>query len=130
MRGNRKYDSRPERAVRSALHRLGLRFRKHARPEPHHNCTADVVFRRARVVVFVDGCYWHGCPGHGSLPRTNTEYWTAKIQRNVERDRRNDTQLDAAGWLVLRIWEHEDPREAAERIAQLVRARVDDDGLV
>lgn len=123
MRGNRKFDTRPEAAVRSALHRGGLRFRKHARPLPTLNCAADIVFRRERLAVFIDGCYWHGCPQHGTKPRTNAAYWTAKIARNIERDQRNDAALRDAGWLVVRVWEHEDPEQAAGQILYLVRTR-------
>ena len=129
MRGNRKFDTAPEAAVRSALHRAGARFRKHARPLPHLNCTADIVFRRARLAVFVDGCYWHGCPEHGTQPRTNAAYWSAKIARNIERDRRTDTALSEAGWVVARVWEHERPETAAARILGLLRMRQADAGL-
>jgi DNA mismatch endonuclease, patch repair protein len=123
MRGNQKFDTRPETAVRSVLHRRGLRFRKHVRPITGLNCSADVVFRREQVVVFVDGCYWHGCPEHGNTPKTNATYWKAKIARNVERDRRNDLALRSATWLVIRIWEHEDVDAAAARIESAVKSR-------
>lgn len=123
MQANRKKDTGPERALRSHLHRMGLRYRLHARPEPGIGCTADLVMRPVRVAVFVDGCFWHGCPVHGVRPRTNRGYWDAKIARNVERDRRNDEALQAAGWTVVRVWEHVKPEEAAERISQLVRER-------
>lgn len=129
MRGNRKFDTRPEAAVRSSLHREGLRFRKHARPLPTLNCAADVVFRRERLAVFIDGCFWHGCPQHGTKPRTNAAYWRAKIARNIERDQRNDAALRNAGWLVARVWEHADPEQAAGQILDLVRARRADAGL-
>jgi DNA mismatch endonuclease (patch repair protein) len=122
MRGNRGTDTRPEKALRSALHHRGLRFRKNVRPVPEVRCRADVVFRGARVAVFVDGCYWHRCPEHGKAPRTNSAYWSAKLDRNVARDRQNDADLRAAGWTVIRVWEHEDPHEAATRIARGVRA--------
>lgn len=129
MRGNRKFDTGPEAAVRSALHRAGARFRKHARPLPGLNCTADIVFRRERLAVFIDGCYWHGCPEHGTQPRTNAAYWSAKIARNIERDRRNDAALLKAGWLVARVWEHENPEEAAAQILNLLGTRRADAGL-
>jgi len=77
-----------------------------------------VVFPRQRVAVFVDGCFWHRCPEHGTSPRANNDYWTAKLDRNVARDRRNNEALVAAGWTVLRVWEHEDPVDAASRIAE------------
>ena len=123
MQGNRKRDTRPEVAVRSALHRLGLRFRKHGRPLSELRCLADVVFPRERVAVFVDGCYWHRCALHGTSPRTHSRYWEAKLAGNVARDRRNDAALAAAGWLVLRIWEHEAADEAAEHVKEEVLAR-------
>ena len=123
MVGNQKRDTRPELALRSALHRLGVRYRVHRQAFSGADCTADVVFASVHIAVFVDGCFWHGCPEHGVRPRTNRDYWDAKIARNVARDRRNDEALDAAGWTVVRVWEHEKPEEAAERISQLVRER-------
>jgi DNA mismatch endonuclease (patch repair protein) len=121
MQGNRGSDTRPEVMLRSALHRRGLRFRKGVvPPRSGVRCRADVVFPAARVVVFVDGCFWHRCPEHGTRPRTNAAYWQAKLDRNVARDRANDESLAGAGWRVVRIWEHEDPDNAAERIAALL----------
>lgn len=122
MQGNRRADTRPEVALRSALHRAGLRFRKHAVLWPETRVRADVVFRRERVAVFIDGCFWHRCPEHGVMPTTNRAYWEAKLERNTIRDRRNDALLRAVGWTVIRIWEHEDPEEASRRIASLIRA--------
>ena len=120
MQGNRSSDTTPERAVRSALHRRGVRFRKNARPVAALRCSADVVFSRSRVAVFIDGCYWHGCPIHGTSPSTNAAYWRAKLDANVARDRRNDSELAALGWTVLRFWEHEDPESVADQIAAAV----------
>lgn len=122
MVGNRKRDTRPERALRSALHCRGLRYRLHTRPT-EARCQVDIVFPSARVAVFVDGCFWHRCPEHGVRPRTNSDYWDAKIARNLARDRRNDAELEAAGWTVVRVWEHEVPEEAADRISQLILQR-------
>lgn len=116
MRGNRKTDTRPEIALRSALHRRGRRFRKNVRPEPDINCRVDIVFRGLRLAIFVDGCFWHACPDHGTAPRTNSNYWRHKIASNAERDRANDELLTRRGWQVLRIWEHEPPAEAATRV--------------
>lgn len=107
MRGNRRVDTAPELQVRSALHAAGLRFRKDTRPVQRVRCRADVVFPRERVAVFIDGCYWHGCPEHGKVPRTNAVYWRAKLERNAERDAWATATLEDAGWLVLRFWEHE-----------------------
>lgn len=122
MQGNRAQDTRPEVAVRSAVHALGLRFRKHVAPVAGLRCRADLVFSRQRVAVFVDGCFWHGCPDHGVSPATNSSYWQAKLGGNVDRDRRNDAVLDEAGWTVVRVWEHEDPQAAARRIVSAVHA--------
>lgn len=126
MRANRSRDTRPELAVRRALHALGLRYRVHVRPFPEALCKPDIVFTRRRVVVFVDGCYWHGCPLHHRAPRAHAHYWAAKVARNVERDRETDRQLTQAGWLPLRVWEHEDPEEAAHQIAEAVKVRYTD----
>lgn len=120
MRGNRSVDTSPERALRSELHRRGLRFLKNARPASGLP-RADVLFSRARLAVFVDGCFWHRCPEHGNDPRTNSSYWKAKLDRNVERDRRNGAALAAAGWQVLRIWEHEDAGAAAATVERRYR---------
>lgn len=120
MRGNRAAETSPEVALRSALHRMGLRFRKNVSPEAGIRCRVDIVFRTERVAVFVDGCYWHRCPVHGVMPAVNREYWEAKLDRNVTRDRRNEADLRRAGWTVVRVWEHEIAREAAMRVAEVV----------
>lgn len=120
MLGNRSRDTAPELALRHLLHRRGLRYRLDDVPEPTVRCRADIVFRRARVAVFVDGCFWHRCPIHATAPKANAEYWAAKFDRNVARDRRNDAALAAAGWTVVRVWEHEDPRQAADRVASIL----------
>lgn len=122
MRGNRA-ESALERVLRSELHRRGLRFRKHVAPVPGIRCRPDVVFTPSRVAVFVDGCFWHRCPEHFRPPRGNAEWWMTKLERNVERDRQHDEVLRRHGWAVVRIWEHEDVREAARRIERLVRTR-------
>jgi DNA mismatch endonuclease (patch repair protein) len=121
MQGNRSRDTRPEVLLRSALHRRGLRFLKNRRPVPSLRCRADVVFPAARVAVFCDGCFWHRCPQHGVQPRANEPYWRAKLDRNVERDRQNDAELRATGWRVIRVWEHEDPDEAARRVDRAIK---------
>jgi DNA mismatch endonuclease, patch repair protein len=124
MRGSTRRDTKPEKAIRSALHSRGLRFRVDKRvwsgagaPRP------DLVFGPQKVAVFVDGCFWHSCPLHCRHPTQNQEYWQPKLARNRERDRQNDAALRAAGWSVLRVWEHESPEEAAEKIEAAVRAR-------
>lgn len=122
MQGNRSTDTRPEVALRSALHRRGLRFRKGI-AVAGVRCRVDVAFTRARLAVFVDGCFWHGCPQHGKSPTTNASYWCEKLARNPARDARNDEALRAAGWDVLRVWEHEDAEQAAVRIAKRLQQR-------
>lgn len=123
MRANRKVDTGPELLLRSSLHRRGYRFLVNIAPDSNISCRVDILFPRSRIAVFVDGCFWHRCPEHGVRPRTNSEYWDAKIARNLARDRRNNAELEAAGWVVVRVWEHEPPHEAAERISQIVRER-------
>jgi DNA mismatch endonuclease, patch repair protein len=114
MRANRRTDTKPEMALRRALHRQGYRFRKDYRLDlaDGKRVRPDVVFTAKRVAVFVDGCFWHACPEHGSKPANNVWYWEPKLRRNVERDRAADAALLAAGWNVVRVWEHE-PLEAA-----------------
>ena len=123
MAANKSRDTQPEMLVRSALHSMGLRFRKHARPLAGLRCTADVVFPREKVAVFIDGCFWHGCPEHGGVPRTNNAYWGEKLERNQLRDRRNKRVLSEAGWTVLRYWEHERPDEIANQVRDIVVER-------
>jgi DNA mismatch endonuclease (patch repair protein) len=114
MRGNRRADTSPERQVRSLLHASGYRYRTDYRLDvPGARVRPDIVFTRKRLAVFIDGCFWHRCPEHGTSPRANTHYWAPKLERNVARDRRVDQALHAAGWTVLRIWEHVGPAEAA-----------------
>ncbi len=124
MVGNRGADTKPERALRSALHARGLRFFKNRRPTSEIACRADIVFPSPRLAVFVDGCFWHRCPLHGVSPRANSDYWRAKLDRNIARDRRNDRALRAAGWEVMRVWEHEDPIATAELIAERITLAV------
>ncbi|MEV0350665.1 very short patch repair endonuclease [Nonomuraea sp. NPDC050680] len=123
MRANRGRDTRPELAVRRAAHALGLRYRVSYRPLKQVRRTADLVFTRAKVAVFVDGCFWHGCPEHHTVAATNAEFWAEKHRRNRERDAETDHLLRAAGWSVLRVWEHESPVEAAQKILAEVRSR-------
>jgi DNA mismatch endonuclease (patch repair protein) len=121
MLGNRSRDTAPELKVRRAVHAMGLRYRVAYRPEPALRRTADLVFTRARVAVFIDGCYWHGCPEHYIEPASNVDYWRPKIARNRERDAETTAALGAAGWQVLRFWSHEDPARVAAAIAEAVR---------
>ncbi|GAA4633067.1 very short patch repair endonuclease [Actinoallomurus vinaceus] len=121
MQSNKGRDTGPELALRRAAHALGLRYRVSVRPIPSVRRTADLVFTKAKVAVFLDGCFWHGCPAHHTVAKTNADYWAEKLLGNRERDRDTDRRLAEAGWRVLRVWEHEDPTEAAARIAELVR---------
>ena len=110
-------------AVRRLVHAAGLRYRVDVRPVKEVRRKADLVFPRAKVAVFVDGCFWHGCPEHGSSPKANAAWWRDKIEANVRRDRDTDARLTDAGWCVVRIWEHDDPQWAARRIAEEVARR-------
>jgi DNA mismatch endonuclease (patch repair protein) len=123
MLGNRSRDTRPERLLRSELHRRGLRFRVDARPEGSIPRRADVIFRGVRLAIFVDGCFWHGCPRHYRAPATNSEYWEQKILGNIARDGDTCERLEAAGWKTLRFWEHEPVASSADRIAEVIVAR-------
>jgi DNA mismatch endonuclease (patch repair protein) len=123
MEANRRVNTKPELQLRSELHARGLRYRtdrrirvvdKYVRP--------DLVFGPTLVAVFVDGCFWHRCPVHSTHPVANAEFWQAKFNRTLERDRADNAALKAAGWTVFRIWEHEDPIVAASRIEDAVRS--------
>src|SRR5690554_324045 len=123
MQLQRIRETEPELSLRRTLHSLGLRYRLDLRPDPSVRRRADIVFTKTRVAVFVDGCFWHNCPEHGSMPRQNVSYWEPKLHRNAERDAETTRLLQERGWEVIRIWEHEDPRHAAERIKNLVESR-------
>ncbi|MEU2165786.1 very short patch repair endonuclease [Streptomyces sp. NPDC019208] len=123
MLGNRNKNTSPELAIRSLVHAVGLRYRVAAKPLPEMRRTADMVFRPVRVAVFIDGCFWHGCPEHFVPPKTNPGYWSEKIARNVLRDRDTDRKLHEANWTVLRFWEHQDPAICAAEIVQTVLIR-------
>ncbi|MDP1878339.1 MAG: very short patch repair endonuclease [Actinomycetota bacterium] len=123
MQAIRGRDTAPELALRRLLHARGLRYRVDSPPLPGIRRRADLVFGPARVAIFVDGCFWHRCPEHATEPRTNVDYWTPKLDRNVERDRETDALLAQAGWVSVRVWEHEDAVVAARRVARIVRRR-------
>ena len=121
---NRRRDTAAELRLRSELHARGLRFRKdllvragNVRVHP------DVVFTRAKVAVFLDGCFWHACPEHGAVPKRNVAYWAPKLTANTERDQRVNKALTMDGWLVRRVWEHEDLALVAAEIEPIVRSR-------
>jgi DNA mismatch endonuclease (patch repair protein) len=117
-------DTRAELEVRRILHRRGLRYFVDRQVVRGVRRRADLVFPRTRVAVMVDGCFWHGCPEHATWPAHNAAFWREKIETNRDRDRDTDRRLVEAGWSVLRVWEHESPGDAADRIERLVRARL------
>lgn len=123
MRSNRRRDTAPELAVRRLVHAAGLRYRVDFAPLPESSrrLKADMVFTRARIAVFVDGCFWHGCPQHYTVAKTNADFWAAKVTGNRDRDARVTALLTDAGWTVLRFWEHEDAAEVAVAIIAAVR---------
>jgi DNA mismatch endonuclease (patch repair protein) len=124
MSAQRSKDTGPELAVRKALHGMGMRYRVHAQPLPGLRRKADIVFTRARVAVFVDGCFWHGCPQHGRRRHeVNEWYWPEKIARNRRRDADTDDRLAREGWLSIRVWEHDDPVAVAQMIQDQVARR-------
>jgi DNA mismatch endonuclease, patch repair protein len=124
MRANRRTDTKPELALRHALHRLGYRYRKDYRLDldSGRRVRPDIAFTARKVAVFVDGCFWHACPEHGSKPRANEWYWGPKLVRNVERDRINDAALILAGWTVVRLWEHVRLDEAISTVVAALAA--------
>lgn len=130
MSRQKQRDTAPELAVRRLLHAAGLRYRVNRRPVAELRRTGDIVFVAARVVVFIDGCFWHCCPDHATRPAANKAWWAAKLERNVARDRETNAALEAAGWLVLRFWEHEDPRSVAEAVQAVVRCRTEPAGVL
>lgn len=122
MRGNRSRNTKPEVRVRSELFRRGLRFRVDFRLAPPARIRADVVFTKARVAVFIDGCFWHGCPVHGTTPKSNVDYWVPKLAANRARDAASTALLTGEGWTVMRFWEHEPTEEVGERVETAVKA--------
>lgn len=123
MRKQKSRNTEVEVELRKALHAAGLRYRIHRRPIDGVRREADIVFGRVRVAVFVDGCFWHGCPEHATWPQNNADFWRNKIETNRSRDTDTDARLEAAGWLPIRIWEHEDVAAAAARVKETVHNR-------
>jgi DNA mismatch endonuclease (patch repair protein) len=123
MQDQRRRDTRPELALRSALHRTGFRFRVDYRL-PGTRRWADIAFPGRQLAVFVDGCFWHGCPEHGTWPKANGAWWREKIEANRSRDRDTDARLAELGWRVVRVWEHEEPADAVERVQNAMTVRV------
>lgn len=121
MQGNRRRDTIPELGLRSDLHARGRRFRVQYPVPGRPRRSIDIAFTRRRIAVLVDGCFWHGCPEHGSSPATNSTYWREKVQRNQARDRDTDVALARAGWTVVRIWEHESRAAAVAAVEAALR---------
>jgi DNA mismatch endonuclease, patch repair protein len=123
MKANRRKDTKPELVVRRAIHAAGLRYRVDApiKLSRGGQVRPDVVFLARRVCLFVDGCFWHGCEQHYTVPSANSRYWQAKLELNRARDRRVTDALVADGWTVVRAWEHEDAEEVAARVIAMVR---------
>lgn len=121
MRRQRSRDTKLELKVRSGLHRLGFRFRVNVALLPGSRRTADIVFSRQRIAIFLDGCFWHGCPAHFAVPKSNSAWWSEKIYANVERDKGTNELLRREGWKVLRFWEHEACDEVVREIANFIR---------
>jgi DNA mismatch endonuclease (patch repair protein) len=119
MKSQRQRDTAAEMALRSLLHRRGLRFRVHY-ALPSLRRRADIAFPRQRIAVFVDGCFWHGCPEHATWPKQNADWWRDKIEANRRRDADTDARLKEQGWSVVRVWEHEAPEPAAQTIEDAI----------
>jgi DNA mismatch endonuclease (patch repair protein) len=125
MSRQRTRDTAPEVLLRRELYRRGLRYRVDAPLPGMPRRRADLLFTRAKVAVFVDGCFWHGCPEHKTAPTNNGAWWAAKLARNVERDRETGAHLSSLKWTALRVWEHEDMKHAAADIERIVRSGAD-----
>lgn len=124
MQRQRTRDTGVELALRSELHRRGIRFRVHRKLLKDVRREVDIAIPKARIAVFVDGCFWHSCPVHGTTPRNNAGFWSTKLAENRKRDSDTDARLADAGWVVVRVWEHESPREAASTVCDLVHERI------
>lgn len=123
MSKQKSRNTRVEMELRKALFARGLRYRVHRRPVKSVRREADIVFGLAKVAVFVDGCFWHGCPEHATWPKNNAEFWRTKIETNRRRDLDTDARLADAGWLAVRVWEHETVEAAAARVHEIVLDR-------
>ena len=120
----RRRDTSAEMLVRREAHRRGLRYRVDAPLPGMPRRRADMLFTRAMVAVFIDGCFWHACPVHQTWPKANSSWWADKLLKNVERDRDTDRRLSELGWTVLRFWEHESATAAVHRIENTVRRSI------
>ncbi len=118
MLSNKARDTKPELLIRQALHARGYRYRVDLRPSDKVRSRADILFTKQKIAIFIDGCFWHGCPIHATAPKANADYWLPKLKRNVERDLEVTSALELLGWTVLRFWEHETAGEVVERIGE------------
>lgn len=116
MSRQKRKDTEAEMSVRRILHARGVRYRVDVRPVPELRARGDIVWSGLRLIVFIDGCFWHGCPDHATRPRANAEWWAEKLDNNIRRDRQTNSDLDERGWTVLRFWEHENPEDVADVI--------------
>lgn len=123
MQAQRQRDTRCEMNIRRELHKRGIRYRIDCRPIPNMRRRADIVIRSAKLAVFVDGCFWHGCPLHWKPPKQHSEWWEAKVAANIRRDKDTTALVEDAGWMVIRAWEHEDATIVAARIADVLYER-------
>jgi DNA mismatch endonuclease (patch repair protein) len=123
MQRQARRDTRPELQLRRSLHALGLRYRVNYTVPGMSRRTIDIAFTRARVAVFVDGCFWHACPEHATWPRANGEWWEEKLRQNVRRDRETDAHLRNLGWVVVRVWEHAEAHDALGDVVDALPAR-------
>lgn len=124
MKAVRRSGTLAELKIRKELDKLGIPYEVQERPISTLNRKADILFRESRIAVFIDGCFWHGCPIHGTKAKSNEIFWSTKIQTNIQRDEDTNRLLQEQGWLVVRIWEHENPEEAVHHIATLLKSRL------
>jgi DNA mismatch endonuclease (patch repair protein) len=123
MRANKGVNTKPELELRRLVHKGGLRYSINARPEADINRRADLVFRSAKVAVFINGCFWHGCSRHYSPPKSNKQFWVQKVKRNMERDLETKKLLSKRGWVVMVFWEHQDSITCAQKVVECVTKR-------
>ena len=121
MSRQRRKNTAPEVEVRRELHARGVRFRTDVKLERDLRTRADIAWRRLKLAIFIDGCFWHGCPEHATRPAANAEWWAVKLDGNIARDRRTDAILADRGWTVLRFWEHQAPADVADAIVAVLR---------
>jgi len=123
MLANRRRDTKPELSIRRLLYAHGFRYRVDYRPVVESRTRADIAFTRRKLAIFIDGCFWHGCPIHATHPKRNADYWLPKLKRNIERDLEASAILRENGWTVLRYWEHQDPAAVVDDIETLIRTQ-------